>query len=711
MTDLIPPAAHGGVSPPVPERPWLLWLDDPRAADFQLVGGKAAALARARAHGLPTLDGAVLTTAACEAIDQGMPLEDLGVLDVAARIADRVVARSSSVIEDMAQSSAAGQFLSVLDLHGTADLAGGIRTVLASRRRAGSADDPMGVLVQPFVEPRISGVLFGVDPVTGRSDRMVVTAVAGHPGALVDGSVDGSFHVVDLHGGLLELDLRDGVRLRPRQLRSLAQLASRAAEIFHGPQDIEWAHVDGELVVLQSRPITTEIRGVPQGPIYGPGPVAETFPERLRPLEVDLWVPPLRDAVREALILSGAVAGSELDGPDLVVSVDGRVAIDLERTGELPPRTHRPPWFALSARIRRLRSAWRVGRLRSALPALANRLVDRVDTDLEHIPPLEDLTDRQLVALLGRSQVGLRSLHAHEVLMGLLADARTQSITAASVAMRVLAEARTDGRSDADIIARSPVVLALTPPRIGPSVELPPRSTTPDLFPGRNERTPDRDGSPSAAIAREALRLRARWVQELSGRAAWTLGQRLQAAGRLVDASLVPYLTYEELTLLVTRRADPAVDLLAHRRQRHDDANTPPLPARFRLSADGRPIPERLRGESGGGTGASAGRAIGPVTHDTHDPPAGSILVVRTLSPGIGPLLTRLAGVVSETGSVLAHLAILAREAGVPTVVGHAGALDEFADGMIVTVDGTTGRVTPGHPDGETTTNAEDDGP
>ena len=70
----------------------------------------------------------------------------------------------------------------------------------------------------------------------------------------------------------------------------------------------------------------------------------------------------------------------------------------------------------------------------------------------------------------------------------------------------------------------------------------------------------------------------------------------------------------------------------------------------------------------------AAGVGRGPVTYDTTDPPTGSVLVTTTLTPGLGPLLPRLSGIVAETGSVLAHLAILAREAGVPTVVGYAGA-------------------------------------
>jgi pyruvate,water dikinase len=70
------------------------------------------------------------------------------------------------------------------------------------------------------------------------------------------------------------------------------------------------------------------------------------------------------------------------------------------------------------------------------------------------------------------------------------------------------------------------------------------------------------------------------------------------------------------------------------------------------------------------------------------------VLVTTTLTPGLGPVLTRLNGIVAETGSVLSHLAILAREASVPTVVGYANAVRDLPEGTEVMVDGETGRVT-----------------
>jgi pyruvate,water dikinase len=68
--------------------------------------------------------------------------------------------------------------------------------------------------------------------------------------------------------------------------------------------------------------------------------------------------------------------------------------------------------------------------------------------------------------------------------------------------------------------------------------------------------------------------------------------------------------------------------------------------------------------------------------------------VVRTLDPALAPQIEHLGALVAETGSVLSHLAILAREMGVPTVVGVAGATDDFPPGTVLEVDGGTGAVT-----------------
>ena len=672
------------------DRPLLVRLDEPAACDVTLTGAKAANLARAAGSGLATLPGAVLTTEFAAAVDRGASLAGhpalRRALDDAGGADHRLVARSSSVAEDTPESSMAGQFESVVDIDGLDELEAAVKEVLASRSRTHTEDEPIAVLVPPFLDPAFGGVLFGIDPVTGRTDRRVIAAVDGAPVDLVSGEVNGSRYLVDERGGVLEHQRDDGADLRSADLVRLADLAADAARVFGGPQDIEWAiGRDGALWLLQSRPVTTTAIGAPRSPVYGPGPIAETFPEALAPLESDLWIPPLRSAVRAALRLTGAATESELDASEVVVLVDGHAAIDLALAGEIDrpvaPRLRNP----ISA-ARHLGATWRTGRLRAALPHLAGHVLDRADRDLEALPPLPELTGRQLLSVIHRSRRALHSVHAHEILMGMLTDTGANRMTGASLALRILVEARRDGIEDAEIVLRSPAVLALTAPRIGPAVELPPDPTAVDL-------ATDPTGGDDSGLLREALRLRVRWLQELSGRAAWELGERLSTAGVLPTAEAVAVLTVDDLDALVTQRADLLPGTVAARLAdvpRHGGGR---LPARFQLTDRGRPCQVQRGHETGGGTGAGGGVATGPVTYDTEHPPPGTVLVTTTLTPGLGPVLGQLAGLVSETGSVLSHLAILAREAGVATVVGYQGALADLPEGTVVTVDGVTGQV------------------
>jgi pyruvate,water dikinase len=258
-------------------------------------------------------------------------------------------------------------------------------------------------------------------------------------------------------------------------------------------------------------------------------------------------------------------------------------------------------------------------------------------------------------------------------------------MTGASVALRVLVEARQDGLSDEEILNRSPIVLALTAPRVCPRPSLPAEATA--VYTAHDG---DGDSGNDNGILREALRLRVRWIQELSGRAGWELGVRLTNAGDLTDPDLIRHMTLEHLESVATKRAVLIPGLV----DMHKHYFGAPLPAQFQVSDLGRAIRCEVDSEVGGGTGAGGGVATGTVTHDAADPPTGSVLVTTTLTPGLGPLLPRLKGIVAETGSVLSHLAILAREAGVATVVGYVNATQELRDGATVTVDGESGRVT-----------------
>ncbi|HEX2056948.1 MAG TPA: PEP/pyruvate-binding domain-containing protein [Actinomycetota bacterium] len=672
--------------------PLVLGLGDKRALDPDITGAKAANLARARAGGFDVLDGFVVTVEGTRVFSTqrtrqvGRDLEKLLKKRWASLSADGerpLVVRSSSSAEDGHDSAMAGMFTSVLDVWTWADFRRALQTVVESARIVDLVEEretfaPMAVLVQPQLAPDWGGVLFGIDPVTGRADHLVVAAVPGRPDALVSGTVEGRRYVLTHRARVVERS-GDGAGLARPLLKRLTKLAERAATHFGGPQDVEWALIGDDLVMLQSRPVTA-VAGpaAASGPVLGPGPVAETFPQPLATLENDLWVEPLRIAIAEVLALTGAASKKELARSPVVATVGGRVAADLKLLGAFPDKKTffetidpRPP-------ARRLAAAWRTGRLRAALPSIAAEMIEKVDSDLAAVPDLAELSGGELVDLLRRSRQALVSLHAHEVMFGLLAG-EEYTVTAGSLALRHLAAARTEGVPDEDVVALRPEVLALVPPSITAAPALPPTD-------GLLQRAPEGD---APLPPREALRLRARWVQELSARAVRTIAARLHAQGLVTDPAIVTALTFDELETAASLGALPPD--VAERRH----AVAAPLPAAFRLAESGDVVVYRSRKKrsNGAGTGASAGQGEGIVHNGEGVPEKGQVLVVATLDPDLATILPRLAGLVSETGSVLSHLAIMAREYGVPTVVGVPDALTRFPAGARISVDGTTGEV------------------
>ncbi|MCU0263574.1 MAG: PEP-utilizing enzyme [Candidatus Nanopelagicales bacterium] len=677
----------------------MLPLSDPRSSGAGLTGAKAANLALARAAGLPVLPGFVLTTASFDPARPGWPdapfpeglaaelrtaFDDIG--------GDRraLVVRSSSTVEDVGASSMAGQFQSCLDVVGWDAFEAAVRAVLGSSRRPVGTGEPapMAVLVQRQVAARVGGVLFGLDPVTGDRTHILVEAVPGGPESLVSGTVTAQRYLLGRRGRLIEGpgEVGDDPLLDRRARRRIAHLAARAAGEFGSAQDVEWAlDADDALWLLQSRPVTAVGSSEPgAGALLGPGPVGETFPEPLRALEEDLWLAPLRSGITSAITLVGAWPRRAVAASPVVTTVSGRVACDLDLLGASPVPSSGWRWLDPRVSIRRLASSWRVGRLRAVLPELAGEVCRRVDGELAGLGPLRDLSDAELLEVMCRVQGHLVAVHGHEVLAGTLLQ-RDGAITGAGIAMSVVRRGRALGLSDEDIVARWPVALALTPPRIGAPGSLPP---TVDSAPGETGAGGATSSLVAVLPAREALRLRARWLQELSARAADVLARRLSANLQIPTAQSLVHLRLAELEDVVS--GWPAPPDLAQRAL----APGPPLPSCFRLAADGRPIRVQLAGaHRPGGRGAAQGRAQGRVVHDAACAAPGDVLVTRTLDPRLAGWLPGLGAVVCETGSVLSHLSIMAREYGVPTVVGVHDAVERFPVGSELVVDGTTGEV------------------
>lgn len=96
----------------------------------------------------------------------------------------------------------------------------------------------------------------------------------------------------------------------------------------------------------------------------------------------------------------------------------------------------------------------------------------------------------------------------------------------------------------------------------------------------------------------------------------------------------------------------------------------------------------------GGAPGRAAGSACNLRGGKSLVAPDGCILVARILHPHLAPLLFRSSGVIVEEAALLQHATTLAREFGIPAVLGLREATEVFRDGDWLEIDGGTGQVT-----------------
>jgi pyruvate,water dikinase len=97
----------------------------------------------------------------------------------------------------------------------------------------------------------------------------------------------------------------------------------------------------------------------------------------------------------------------------------------------------------------------------------------------------------------------------------------------------------------------------------------------------------------------------------------------------------------------------------------------------------------------GGAKGKVTGVArVATTLDEARNVQPGEILVTITTLPPWTPLFGVVAAVVTETGGPLSHCAIVAREYGIPAVVGVPGATQRITTGQRISVDGAAGTVT-----------------
>ncbi|HEU5082990.1 MAG TPA: rifamycin-inactivating phosphotransferase [Acidimicrobiales bacterium] len=176
-------------------------------------------------------------------------------------------------------------------------------------------------------------------------------------------------------------------------------------------------------------------------------------------------------------------------------------------------------------------------------------------------------------------------------------------------------------------------------------------------------------------------------------------GERLVRAGVLAEAEDIFELRFDELREAV-RTSCVDHELIRRRKAEHraNEALTPPRV----LTSDGEALTGAYRRDDLP-PGALAGLAVSAGTVEgrarvvldmaTADLAPGDILVTRHTDPSWSPLFVAAAGLVTEVGGLMTHGAVVAREYGLPAVVGVEGATHLIEDGQRIRVDGTDGYV------------------
>src|SRR5262249_3326814 len=173
----------------------------------------------------------------------------------------------------------------------------------------------------------------------------------------------------------------------------------------------------------------------------------------------------------------------------------------------------------------------------------------------------------------------------------------------------------------------------------------------------------------------------------------------LQARGLLKDVADVYFLELPELLSLLEGSGEVA-GLVARRREEHEH-DRQLAPPRV-LTSDGGQGARRRQGGARpagalAGSAASAGVAEGParvvLDPQTATLEKGEVLVAPGTDPGWTPLFLNASGLVTEVGGLMTHGSVVAREYGIPAVVGVPGATRAIRTGQRVRVQGDLGYV------------------
>ena len=226
--------------------------------------------------------------------------------------------RSSSIEEDSDNFSFAGQFETFLYVT-KEELFEKIREVWLSsfsshimkyrfEKKINNKINVPAVIVQKMVNSDTAGVAFSVNPINSNIDEITISATFGLGSSIVDGDENGDLYIFNKRNGEIKKEIkikkvkhspdfqnkkmivekidRKDVVLNDSEIKRLAREIENIEKFYGKAQDIEWAFENGELFILQARPITTleSPRITANTIIWDNSNIIESYPEITLPL-------------------------------------------------------------------------------------------------------------------------------------------------------------------------------------------------------------------------------------------------------------------------------------------------------------------------------------------------------------------------------------------------------------------------------------------
>lgn len=651
-----------------------------------------------------------------------------------------LVVRSSASAEDGRDVSFAGQFQSFLNLRTASEVEAAIQKCRQSLSAPSVADycrkfgiDPaslrMGVIVQRMVQPELAGVVFTVNPATG-AEEIVIEACAGLADQLLTGR---------------QSPLPDGDPLLEQHRAQIETVARAIQRHFGAPQDIEFAIEAGELYVLQSRPITrihfSAAVGEWTNADFRDGGVSSTVCTPLMWSLYDfIWDAALKEFIRDVKLLDedfqagrmffgrpywnlGAVKRCLAKLPGFVereFDLDLSVRVEYAGDGVCTPVTWRGILRALPTLL--------------AIPAIWKKqerfdrafLAGGFDVLLhKHATLPTDLT-AAFRDLIQRDYWITESNYFRTIYCASLAklafmesfpDADYPALVSALPAMKhldptlMLREMAARGETDITPLLerfahRSRRELDLRAPRWDEDREWVETLLRQHASAAGNDPRPAYEAARAQALAKLPWTQRRSFARKLD-----RLRHFLWLREEMRDVSSRMYHLIRRYVLAIADQRGLGDDIFFMRYQEiltDDRSNIArqrecfeayrnfkapnEIGARFaydRSSAHG----DALKGIAASRGTAHGKACVARTIEDTTGVERGSILICPFTDPAWTPVLDRVAGVVTETGGLLSHAAVICREYGIPAVLGVPEATARIPDGVRVTVHGAEGLV------------------